>query len=199
MTRAELKAQAKAQLGGGIFKNEWLTALAACLIMTVITSAAGTILTGIGSILVSGPLAYGLAYLFLKQSRDGQVMNIGDLFRGFQDDFGGTLLLGLLSSLFTFLWSLLLVIPGGVKPYAYSQAVYVKVDHPDYDWRRCLDESIQMMKGHKMDLFVLDLSFIGWYIVGALCLGLGTLWVAPYHAATRTQFYEDLRREGYMA
>lgn len=54
MTRAELKAQAKAQLGGGIFKNEWLTALAACLIMTVITSAAGTILTGIGSILVSG-------------------------------------------------------------------------------------------------------------------------------------------------
>lgn len=74
MTRAELKAQAKAQLGGGIFKNEWLTALAACLIMTVITSAAGAILTGIGSILVSGPLAYGLAYLFLKQSRDGQVM-----------------------------------------------------------------------------------------------------------------------------
>lgn len=199
MTRAELKAQAKAQLGGGIFKNEWLTALAACLIMTVITSAAGTILAGIGSILVSGPLAYGLAYLFLKQSRDGQVMNIGDLFRGFQDDFGGTLLLGLLSSLFTFLWSLLLVIPGVVKSYAYSQAVYVKVDHPDYDWRRCLDESIQMMKGHKMDLFVLDLSFIGWYIVGALCLGLGTLWVAPYHAATRTQFYEDLRREGYMA
>lgn len=199
MTRAELKAQAKAQLGGGIFKNEWLTALAACLIMTVITSAAGTILTGIGSILVSGPLAYGLAYLFLKQSRDGQVMNIGDLFRGFQDDFGGTLLLGLLSSLFTFLWSLLLVIPGVVKSYAYSQAVYVKVDHPDYDWRRCLDESIQMMKGHKMDLFVLDLSFIGWYIVGALCLGLGTLWVAPYHVATRTQFYEDLRREGYMA
>ncbi len=199
MTRAELKAQAKAQLGGGIFKNEWLTALAACLIMTVITSAAGAILTGIGSILVSGPLAYGLAYLFLKQSRDGQVMNIGDLFRGFQDDFGGTLLLGLLSSLFTFLWGLLLVIPGVVKSYAYSQAVYVKVDHPDYDWRRCLDESIQMMKGHKMDLFVLDLSFIGWYIVGALCLGLGTLWVAPYHAATRTQFYEDLRREGYMA
>ena len=113
--------------------------------------------------------------------------------------FGGTLLLGLLSSLFTFLWGLLLVIPGVVKSYAYSQAVYVKVDHPDYDWRRCLDESIQMMKGHKMDLFVLDLSFIGWYIVGALCLGLGTLWVAPYHAATRTQFYEDLRREGYMA
>ena len=199
MTRAELKAQAKAQLGGGIFKNEWLTALAACLIMTVITSAAAAILTGIGSILVSGPLAYGLAYLFLKQSWDRQVMNIGDLFRGFQDDFGGTLLLGLLSSLFTFLWSLLLVIPGVVKSYAYSQAVYVKVDHPDYDWRRCLDESIQMMKGHKMDLFVLDLSFIGWYIVGALCLGLGTLWVAPYHAATRTQFYEDLRREGCMA
>lgn len=52
-----------------------------------------------------------------------------------------------------------------------------------------------MMNGHRMELFLLDLSFIGWYIVGALCLGLGTLWVIPYHQAARTQFYVALCSE----
>lgn len=110
-------------------------------------------------------------------------MNVADVFRGFPEDFGGTLLLGLLSSLFTFLWGLLLVVPGIVKAYSYSQAFFVKVDRPEYDWRACMDESIRLMDGHKMDLFILDLSFLGWYIVGALCIGVGTLWVYPYHMA----------------
>ena len=194
MTGAELKAQARAQLGGGIFKNEWLTALAVCFIAMAICSAAGGLLSGIGALILSGPMTYGVAYVFLKQSRDGQPMNVADMFRGFPEDFGGTLLLGLLSSLFTFLWGLLLVVPGIVKAYSYSQAFFVKVDRPEYDWRACMDESIQLMDGHKMDLFILDLSFLGWYIVGALCIGVGTLWVYPYHMAARTKFYEELTR-----
>ena len=194
MTGAELKAQARAQLGGGIFKNEWLTALAVCFIAMAICSAAGGLLPGIGALILSGPMTYGVAYVFLKQSRDGQPKNVADVFRGFPEDFGGTLLLGLLSSLFTFLWGLLLVVPGIVKAYSYSQAFFVKVDRPEYDWRACMDESIQLMDGHKMDLFMLDLSFLGWYIVGALCIGVGTLWVYPYHMAARTKFYEELTR-----
>ena len=178
MTGAELKAQARAQLGGGIFKNEWLTALAVCFIAMAICSAAGGLLPGIGALILSGPMTYGVA----------------DVFRGFPEDFGGTLLLGLLSSLFTFLWGLLLVVPGIVKAYSYSQAFFVKVDRPEYDWRACMDESIRLMDGHKMDLFILDLSFLGWYIVGALCIGVGTLWVYPYHMAARTKFYEELTR-----
>ena len=194
MTGAELKAQARAQLGGGIFKNEWLTALAVCFIAMAICSAAGGLLPGVGALILSGPMTYGVAYVFLKQSQDGQPMNVADVFRGFPEDFGGTLLLGLLSSLFTFLWGLLLVVPGIVKAYSYSQAFFVKVDRPEYDWRACMDESIQLMDGHKMDLFILDLSFLGWYIVGALCIGVGTLWVYPYHMAARTKFYEELTR-----
>lgn len=194
MTGAELKAQARAQLGGGIFKNEWLTALAVCFIAMAICSAAGGLLPGVGALILSGPMTYGVAYVFLKQSRDGQAMNVADVFRGFPEDFGGTLLLGLLSSLFTFLWGLLLVVPGIVKAYSYSQAFFVKVDRPEYDWRACMDESIRLMDGHKMDLFILDLSFLGWYIVGALCIGVGTLWVYPYHMAARTKFYEELTR-----
>lgn len=121
------------------------------------------------------------------------MQQLGDMFRGFQDDFGGTFLIGLMTSLFTFLWSLLFVIPGIVKMYAYSMAYYIKLDHPDYGWKACIDESRQLMDGHKWEKFVLDLSFLGWIIVGSLCLGVGTLWVTPYMEATNAQFYEYVR------
>lgn len=194
MTRAELKARARAQLGGGIFKNAWMVALAACLLIALIQTAAGSVLPGIGMILVLGPLEYSKRYMFLKQARDGQPMQLGDMFRGFQDDFGGTLLIGFLTGLFTALWSLLFVIPGIVKYYAYSMAYYVKADHPDYNWKACVDESRRLMNGHKWEKFVQDLSFIGWTIVGSLCLGVGTLWVTPYVYATEAQFYDYVRR-----
>ena len=155
-------------------------------------SAAG-IIPGIGALLVVGPLEYGMAYIFLKQARDHQSVQLGDMFRGFQDDFGGTFLIGLMTSLFTFLWSLLFVIPGIVKAYAYSMAYYIKLDHPDYGWKACIDESRRLMDGHKWEKFVLDLSFLGWIIVGSLCLGIGMLWVTPYMEAANAQFYEYVR------
>ena len=72
---------------------------------------------------------------------------------------------------------------------------YIKADHPEYDWRRCFEESKQLTKGHKLDLFILDLSFIGWSIVGALCLGIGSLWVLAYRYATQAQCYKVLKSE----
>lgn len=196
VTRQELKARAKAQLGGKIFSNLWLTALLVCLVHGVIVSTLGAIPTvgALAAVVVGGPLMYGLLYIFIKQARDGEPMQIGDLFKGFKDDFLQTFLVGFLTSLFTFLWSLLFVIPGIVKSYSYSMAMYIKVDHPDYTWKECINESRAMMNGHKMELFVQDLSFIGWYIVGAICLGIGTLWVAPYHQATRIHFYNELAK-----
>ena len=193
MDRAELKARARAQLGGGIFQNLWMMGLAVCLLIGLLESAATTILPAIGALIVIGPLEYGQAYIFLKQARDRQPVQLGDMFRGFQDDFGGTFLIGFLSQLFVALWSLLFLIPGIVKSYAYSMAYYVKLDHPDYGWKACIDESRRLMNGHKWEKFVLDLSFLGWILVGALCLGVGTLWVTPYMAATEAQFYEYVR------
>ena len=193
MDRAELKARARAQLGGGIFQNLWMMGLAVCLLIGLLESAATTILPAIGALIVIGPLEYGQAYIFLKQARDRQPVQLGDMFRGFQDDFGGTFLIGFLSQLFVALWSLLFLIPGIVKSYAYSMAYYVKLDHPDYGWKACIDESRRLMNGHKWEKFVLDLSFLGWILVGTLCLGVGTLWVTPYMAATEAQFYEYVR------
>lgn len=196
MDRAELKQRARAQLGGRIFGNPWLLALLVCIIVDGISLAAGSFLPAVGAILLTGPMGYGAAYVFLKQARDYRQMQLGDIFRGFQDDFGTTFLIGFLTSLFTALWSLLFVIPGIVKAYAYSMAYYVKVDHPDYNWKACVDESRRLMNGHKWEKFVLDLSFLGWIIVGALCLGIGTLWVTPYMSATDAQFYEYVRTCG---
>ena len=195
MTRKELKFKAKDALGLKIFGNLWLLALLAGLIFSAITTAAGSIIPGIGALLIVGPMTYGLQYAFLKNARDGQKMEMGDLFKGFSDDFSTTFLIGLLTTIFTFLWSLLLIVPGIVKSYAYSMAYYIKIDHPEYGWKQCVVASQQMMKGHKMEKFILDLSFIGWYIVGALCLGVGTLWVNPYVYATEAQFYESIKGE----
>lgn len=147
--------------------------------------------------LFSGPLSYGIAKMLLKQSRDGQAMNVAEMFDGFKDDFGGNFLLHLLMSIFIALWSLLLVVPGIIKALGWSMAYYIKVEHPEYTWKQCLDASTALTNGHKGDLFVLHLSFIGWYFVGALCLGVGTLWVMPYHQATLTQCYHWLKSQQY--
>ena len=197
VTRQELKARAKAQLDGGIFQTKWLWAVLVCLIASAALSIAG-IIPAVGaavSLIIMGPVMYAVEAMFLKQARSNQPMNLEDLLKGFTGDFKQTFLIGLMTGVFTFLWSLLFVIPGIVKAYAYSMVYYIKVDNPTYTWKECIDQSMDMMNGHKMDLFVQDLSFIGWMIVGALCLGVGTLWVVPYQYATRAHFYQELSKE----
>ncbi len=199
MDRAVIKENAKAQLGRQIFGNNWMLALVMCLIVSAVESLVSA--TGFGAIvtvIIGGPLAFSLAYMFLKQTRDGQPMQFEDLLSGFKTDFGGNLLIGLMSAIFIALWSLLLVIPGIVKTYAYSMAYYIKADHPEYDWKQCIDASKELTNGHKGELFVLDLSFIGWYFVGSLCLGVGILWVIPYHEAAKSQFYQALVASSYI-
>ena len=196
MTRYEIKQNAKAALGSGIFQNRWLMAVLAIFICSAVTAAAGSVLPAIGGVLISGPMQYGLHKMFLKQSRDYETMQIGDLFKGFSDDFGGTFLLGLMSGIYVFLFSLLLIVPGIIMSYAYSMAFYIKADHPEYGWRQCLEESKSMTYGHKWELFMLDLSFIGWNIVAALCLGVGCIWVNAWQNASKAELYNHL--SGYV-
>ena len=198
MSNSELKCKAKAQLGNKLFSNAWLMALLACAIVGAITAGAATVVPGLGALLIFGAIEYGSARLFLDQARSGSPMEIGTLFSGFSSDFGELFLLGFLTSLFTALWALLFVIPGIVKAYSWSLIYYIKLDHPEYGWRECMKESAAMMRGYKMKLFLLDLSFIGWYIVGSLCLGVGTLWVVPYHTATHAQFYVERCKEPFV-
>lgn len=194
MDRAELKARARAQLGGGIFQNLWMMGLAVCLLIGLMESAAAGILPGIGALIVVGPLEYGMAFIFLKQARDHQPVQLGDMFRGFQDDFGGTFLIGLMTSLFTFLWSLLFVIPGIVAAYRYSMATYIMAENPTIAPTEAIERSKALMDGRKGDLFCLDLSFFGWALLTVLTAGIGALWLTPYMAVSRAAFYRSLPR-----
>lgn len=187
----EHRANARKALGGNIFSTNWLMGLLVVLIYSLIIGAVSTISSGVATIVVSGPFMVGLAACFLSISRNGSV-KVETLFDGFKNDFLQSFLLGLMTSIFTFLWSLLFIIPGIVKFYAYSMAWYIKNDNPSYDWKQCMDESQRLMMGKKWNLFCLDLSFIGWIIVSSLVCGIGVLWVEPYMQAARASFYESL-------
>lgn len=131
MNRADLKQRAKAQLGGSIFGSVWLYAVLVFFINALIQLVGGQIplLGRVVGLLLTGPLSYGIAKMLLKQSRDGQAMNVAEMFDGFKDDFGGNFLLHLLMSIFIALWSLLLVVPGIIKALGWSMAYYIKVEH----------------------------------------------------------------------
>ncbi len=190
-TRAELRKRAREALGNNIFKAGWLFALLAAFITQAILSAAG--FTYVLPLILTGPLMMGLYAYFLGRARRTVAQDsIGTLFNGFKGDVGGNILTGLLISVFTALWTILFIIPGIVKSYAYSMAYFIKLDHPEYTATQAITESRKLMKGHKMNLFLLDLSFLGWMIVGALCLGIGTLWVTPYQYAARAEFYKEI-------
>ncbi len=189
----ELRRMARAQLGSSIFSNYWLMMLVACLIGSVIVSI--TSFFPVLALIVIGPVSFGLARLSANRAKGKEQIEFGDLFSGFSENFANSCILGLLSTIFIFLWSLLFLIPGIVKSYSYSMAYYIQQDDPSKDWRTALNESRAMMRGYKGKLFLLDLSFIGWYILGALCFGIGILFVAPYVTMARTNFYFSLKQE----
>lgn len=94
-----------------------------------------------------------------------------------------------------FLWYLLLIIPGIVASYAYSMVPYILADNPHIGHSRAVELSVQMTNGEKFNIFVLELSFIGWYILGVLLLGIGVFFVNPYLDSTKAELYMVLRRK----
>lgn len=185
----ELRAAAREKLRG-----HWSNPILVVLISVVVLGAAGSI-RGIGpllSLLLGGPFMLGLANFFVKFNR-GEEALVDDLFAGFQQ-YVPALTLHLLTVLFTSLWSLLFVIPGIVAALSYSMAFYVLRDHPETRPREALRISSRMMWGHKMQLFLLYLSFFGWVVLSALSLGIGFLWLGPYVSLSVAGFYEDLAR-----
>lgn len=96
-------------------------------------------------------------------------------------------------NLYTFLWSLLFIIPGIVKYYSYWMIPYILAENPNISTERAFEISMRTTEGEKMEMFVLRLSFIGWYLLGVLACGIGTLFVNPYYEATHAELYGALR------
>lgn len=146
---------------------------------------------GVASLLITGPVQLGFVIFYMALIRTEET-DFNRFFEGFQD-FGRALAAFLLVALFTFLWSLLLIIPGIIAAYRYSQVFYILMDDPDISAIDALRKSSDMMSGVKMKLFLLHLSFIGWAILSIITMGIGQLFLLPYVNTSQAYFYADLR------
>jgi uncharacterized membrane protein len=207
-SNSEYKSKAKYQLGG-----RWIMAVLVILITWILTQAfasrgvnytwingemvrqrtSGTnSFASIISFIIAGPLNLGVALYFLKLAR-GQNSQLEDIFSGFKS-FGNAFLLNLIKIIFIFLWSLLLIIPGIIAAISYSMSYYIMNDNPGMSSTEALRASKELMRGNKGKYFVFVLSFIGWFILGALAFGIGLLWVGAYFNTAKANFYQDLQR-----
>ena len=153
----DLMAQARESLRG-----KWLLAIGTMVVFELIMIAVQMIpkTGGIGGVIIAGPMSVGLAIFALALSR-GQEARLPQIFEGFQK-FGVALGAYLLMMLFVFLWALLLIIPGIIAAYAYSQTFYIIAEEPGIGPLQAIRKSKEMMRGNNGTLFCLNLRFIGW-------------------------------------
>ena len=150
----------------------------------------GMVAQGLVTILLI-PLAWGYAVFFLRLIRQENI-DYGRLFDGFSDYFR-IFVAELLKGIYVLLWSLLLIVPGIIKTYSYAMTEFILKDNPEISGEKAICESMRMMQGHKMQLFLLGLSMIGWLILSLLTLGIGLLFLYPYYYSAHAHFYEDLK------
>lgn len=188
-TSSELRAQA-----WGVLSGKWGMAVVATLVYGVISGVLSFIpfVSWIATLLVSLPLAYGFTIMLLNVVR-GSDVQLDMMGEGFKD-YGRILGTMLLSSVYQFLWMLLLIVPGIIKGYSYALTPYLLKDHPELKFNAAIEESMRLMSGNKMRLFLLDLSFIGWFLLGLITFGIAFLWITPYWNTARAAFYEDLMK-----
>jgi uncharacterized membrane protein len=145
---------------------------------------------GIVRFIAGGPVKLGYCRFLLKM-HDGEDAQVNDLFSRF-DRFGDGFVLSLLTGIYVFLWSLLFVIPGIIKVYAYAMAPFIMEENPNMTAGEAITASRELMDGHKFDLFCLVLSFIGWDLLNLLTLGIDSLWLIPYKNAAHAAFYRAI-------
>lgn len=189
LTSKEYRARAWNALTGN-----WGTVVITLLLVMVVTSVCSAMsVVGIGAIalfLLEGPILYGYAVQHLNVVR-GMRADVNDITAA-KNRLTDTIIAYIINSIFTFLWSLLFIIPGIIAAYSYSMTYYILADNPTMTADQARRESIRLMTGNKWALFKLHFSFIGWILLCALTLGILTLWVAPYMECATAEFYESL-------
>lgn len=188
MTRIRLKILAKQQIQGNIFR------FFVCGMIIGAISIGVSLIPLIGTLaifLFSPALMLGLVKLTLGLTR-GEKIKISKLFGAF-DQFLQAFLLSFLKKVFLFLWFLLLVIPGIVKALSYSMANFILAENPGMTGLEAISQSRRIMKGHKMELFELYVSFLLWFLLGMLTLGIAYIYIIPYIFTTLANFYQDIK------
>ena len=129
---------------------------------------------------------------------NGAQIEEGDVLDGFYH-FWGAFKVKFFVSLFSVLWSLLFVFHGIIKAYSYSMALYIWNENKEMGALEAIQKSKEMMNGHKMDLFVLGLSFIGWIFLGMLTFGIAYIYAVPYLEMTMLNFYHSIKPQEYTS
>lgn len=178
-------------------RGKWGTMAIATLIYALIMGACGALMLayigGIAGLFLTGAFTLGLAIMGLAVARMQEV-RAAQLFDGFKN-YGSSLALFLLITIFTALWSLLLVIPGIIKAYSYSMSWYILADNPQMGANEARKQSMTYMNGNKWRLFCLHFSFIGWMLLDILTFGILYFWIIPYMQTAQAEFYRDIIAE----
>ncbi len=191
ISNSQIRARAREILGNNLFSGSWLYPVLVVIIVAAISGALSA--TFVGPMIVSGLLSVASARYFIGRVRGniepGQIESSID---GIRNNVLGSLLTGILYNVFVAIGSMIFVIPGIIFSYSFSMAFYIINDHPEMTAMEALRESRRLMNGHKMQYFILNLSFIGWMLLGSLCFGVGTLWATAYMSTANAVFYEEL-------
>jgi len=164
-------------------------AILGILLMVIATMWVLGILWGsfVGNVIRVGSCRY-----FVESQELKRYAGLGLAFSGFtRGNYLNVVKVMFMRGLFQMLWTFLLIIPGIIKSYDYYLVPYLLAETPELSYREALRISTEMMFGHRWRLFVLELSFIGWNILGSLLCGIGVLFVRPYESATFAEFYLD--------
>ena len=217
INRATLKLEAKKRLRGNwgwavgltaaMLIIAWLFAVPVSIkkisIRPDVMTFSSNISLGVISSLFASFFALSLSIAFLRFMRGHKDNFLDSLFAVFtKGRFVPELLAYLLQFLYTFLWGLLLFVPGIIKGYSYAMTPYIVNDlvesGQEVHYNEAITASRNLMRGHKWQLFVLRLSFFGWLFLSAFTLGIGYLWVVPYMEATEANFYRALAGDSYL-
>ena len=180
--------RAKSQLEG-----KWVNIALGSLLYLVLLAVAGS--TYLLELFVYGPLTFGY-FLYIACNVDTGENNFNLLFKGFER-FGDTLIAGLIYSLAVGIGSFLLIVPGIIIACGLGMTFYIMVDDQNISGIDALQQSWNMMKGHKWEFFCLQFRFIGWILLAILTCGIGMIFLEPYMVATNQNFYRKLRYGTY--
>lgn len=191
MSNYHIRKKAREILGKRIFDESWDYPIYIMIFVIIVSSLLCA--TMVGNLIVSGLFSVALARYFLYRVRkEIAPNNVTSSLDGIRRNFLGSMLTGILYNIFVAIGSFLLIVPGIIFNLSFSMAYYIINDHPDMSAMEALRESHRLMKGHRTEYFCLQLSFIGWMLVGVLTLGIGTLWVSTYMNTANAVFYDEL-------
>lgn len=190
MDRATLKSMAKEQIKGNI---GILFVISLVLYLVSFAMSLIPLVGSIAALLITPALTLGMIGIYLNLT-NGVKPEVAGLF-SYVKNFWPAFKTYILMVVYIFLWMLLLYIPGIIKGFAYSQTMYIMAENPDMGANEAITRSREMMDGHKMEYFLLNLSFIGWIILGIFTFGILYIWLMPYMQATMTNYYKYLKGE----